>query len=178
MLAGRTLRAMGTELEDRLAVDGTSVTPARSRWATLGFGSALALIAALVAAYALSGRDRADPEPAAPPATTAISGSLELTLPHFTWSNSTNTCWGDGGFSDIREGAQVVVSDAAGAVIAVSALSAGLPSVAGGRATSCTFGITVTNVPSGRTFYGVEVSHRGVVRFAEVDLGRVALSLG
>lgn len=169
------------EVEQVIGGESTSKQKSGRRWGvvtTALVAVALLAAAAAVGASALSG-DQDGPPPAPPAAPTiVVSGSLVLTLPHFTWSSSSGTCWGDGGFADIRGGAPVAVTDAAGTVIAMSELRPGLPTVSGDRASECTFGITVIDVPAGGKFYGVEVSHRGAVRFAEADLGQVHLSLG
>ncbi len=78
--------------------------------------------------------------------------------------------------SDIHAGAAVTVTDETGKVVALGELSPG-------RTTQvrieCTFDMIVFKVPPGHGFYGVEISHRGVVRFAEAKLReRIGLTLG
>ncbi|MEV0616179.1 hypothetical protein AB0I81_22890 [Nonomuraea sp. NPDC050404] len=85
------------------------------------------------------------------------------------------TCRGGGGFDDLREGAQVVVSDAAGKTIALGQLGAG----SWKRGVGCIFLFTVADVPGGLDFYGVEVSHRGRVQYTAAQLAApVELSIG
>ncbi len=99
------------------------------------------------------------------------------------------------GYEDIRNGAQVVLTDATGATVGVGAL-------ANGRLTQtrqiqrggpddgnlpvhtqtwglCMWDFSVTYT-SGSPFYGVQVSRRGVVQHAAADLAanKVALSIG
>jgi hypothetical protein len=90
------------------------------------------------------------------------------------------SCSATGGYGDIRQGAQVVVSDAEGTTIALGVLGAGAADLEGdGRARSCTWPFTVDGVPTGHAFYGVEVSKRGRIQFTERELGEpLRLSLG
>lgn len=92
-----------------------------------------------------------------------ISGSLDLSGSD-SFSTSGANCSGDGGYSDIDEGAQVTVKDQAGALIATGALKAG---VADGS--TCTFPFTVKAVPDA-TFYSVEVSHRGALNYSSAQM--------
>lgn len=124
------------------------------------------------------------------PAAISVSGALSLSSSDFTW-NDGGTCQGASGHDDVRLGASVVVTDSAGAVIAVGTLAtaqaadfqnAGSPSFAGdpdARPTRCELSFVILNVPSGKGFYGIEVSHRGSVKYAEADLARpISLTLG
>jgi hypothetical protein len=90
-------------------------------------------------------------------------------------------CQGDGGYSDIRGGTEVVIHDAAGKVIATGQLADGVGSdfATDEIALTCTFHFTVRDVPE-QDFYGIEVSHRGTVQFsaAQIERGDVELSLG
>ena len=101
----------------------------------------------------------------------AVTGHLDLTKDGFTMRGS--HCTGDGGYSDIAAGAQVVVTDAAGATVAVGRLGEG--SWVGAH---CEFPFAV-DVPSGSEFYGIEVSHRGVVQYPRRRLADpIVLTLG
>lgn len=140
--------------------------------------------ATLAVALALTACGSEQPTAPAPapstPATITVTGNITLRLPNFEWSTA-GGCWGRGGYDDIRQGAQVVVTDNAGETVAVGKLAAGQPQkdpADASRATSCTFGFTVS-APAGRGFYGVEVSHRGRSQYAEKDLERpLELTLG
>lgn len=89
------------------------------------------------------------------------------------------TCAGSGGYDDLAEGAQVTVSDAAGKTIALGELGPGKVVSAGDVVGGCQFRFTVKDVPAGQKFYGVEVSHRGVVRYTADDAHeRIVLSIG
>jgi hypothetical protein len=77
------------------------------------------------------------------------------------------------GFDDIAAGAQVVVKDAAGKVLATTTLGPGRST-----GTACAFGFH-TDVPTGSDFYGVELGRRGVVQFtAEQMAAGVHLTVG
>ncbi|MDX3110160.1 hypothetical protein [Nonomuraea angiospora] len=85
------------------------------------------------------------------------------------------TCTTGGGYNDIRQGAQVVVTDAAGKTIALGQLGAG----SWKRDTGCIFLFTVADVPAGEKFYGIEVSHRGRVQYTAAQVSApVELSIG
>lgn len=81
-------------------------------------------------------------------------------------------CRGTGGYSDLAEGTPVAISDASGKTIAIGRLETGRVSGA-----DCVFPFHVS-VPRS-DFYGIEVSHRGVVKYsrAEVQSG-VMLGIG
>jgi len=140
------------------AVEPTPVTspaPPRRRalWPWLA-GGAVVLALIVVAVLALTGRGF------------EASGSLMFS-PGCGYA-------GDGGYSDIRQGAAVTVKDAAGKTLALSQLGAGVPD-----GSACRFDFTVSDVPAGEKFYGVEVSRRGVVQYTEDQMrAGVTLSLG
>lgn len=95
---------------------------------------------------------------------TSISGEL---------GTDDDACSGTGGYSDIAEGAQVVVTDDTGKTLVITQLGAGTI-IDGG----CEFPFTA-EVPKGKGFYGFTVTHRGTVKEAEADLaGGVALTIG
>lgn len=84
-------------------------------------------------------------------------------------------CEGGGGYSDMTEGAQVVVRDATGKTIAVDALQAGTRA----DSVTCEFGFEIFDVPpAGGGPYSVEVSHRGEISFTQAEATDVALTLG
>lgn len=83
----------------------------------------------------------------------------------------TDDCWGSGGYGDLKQGAQITVTDAGGKVIALGQLGAGRMS-----GDACVMLFTL-DVPAGHDFYGVEISHRGVVRYTADQMHRY-LGLG
>ncbi len=116
-------------------------------------------------------RGSASSAPALNPVT--VSGELVLQRGQFSWQSAADpTCSGLNGFSDLAAGAQITVTDAAGKVLAVGSLQRGVAEgiTTDGRATTCSLRFTVSGVPGGVGPYGVEVSHRGVVRFNEGEL--------
>jgi hypothetical protein len=136
----------------------------------------------------------ADKPPAAPvaapassaPAVFTVTGALTLGLGDFMWDGDKQVCWGSGGYDDMKLGTQVVVSDAAGATIAIGAISDASP-VLGDRtgddgdplADGCELSFFVDGVPAGKGFYGVEVSHRGRLQYSEAEIrGDLKLTLG
>lgn len=92
-----------------------------------------------------------------------VSGTL--TLVGGGLGNPGDICTGHDGYSDILGGTGVTVSDATGATIALGRLDSGR--IGGGN---CNFTFEVADVPTGKRFYGIEISHRGVVKYPEQDL--------
>ncbi|MGC4769187.1 hypothetical protein ACLQ25_09430 [Micromonospora sp. DT44] len=144
---------------------------------------ALLLTAALTGC---SGDSKPTPAAATAKATTApaarsIAGTLMLAdADGFTW-DATTGCQGSGGYDDVTPGAQVTITDAAGATVGLGKLGNGILETAAGAATAdgCKFTFTVKDVPTGKDFYGVEVSHRGKVQYPEQQVfGALALTIG
>lgn len=107
------------------------------------------------------------------PRTFTVNGTLSLQNPD-GYSAST-TCIGKGGYADIDEGTAVTITDAATATVAIGRLGVGRIDDYG-----CTFGFSVSSVPAGKGFYGIEVSHRGVLKYSEADISKttIKMSLG
>jgi len=102
-----------------------------------------------------------------------ISGYFELIDDDIRVSNG--SCSGTGGYSDISNGAQVIVTDAEGKTVALGKIADGFNGYPG----RCRFKVVVKGVPKGSNFYGIEVTHRGRVQFTAVDIAKqVELSLG
>lgn len=110
------------------------------------------------------------------PETFTLEGSFELTD---EVSGDGAGCKGgyDSGYDDIAEGTSVTVYGAGGEVVATGALG---DSELGEDGTTCTFAVSVDDVPKGEKFYKVEVSHRGTVQLTaeEAENGGLAVSLG
>jgi hypothetical protein len=143
----------------------TPPPPRRPWWLIPGIiGASIAAVAVLVAAGLLFLNSR----------TIDVAGDITVTdaggiLPY------AGTCKTSGGFADIAAGAQVVIKDSTGKVVATTTLAGGTGPTAGG---TCTFGFH-TSVPSGSDFYGVELGRRGVVQFTADQLADgVHLTLG
>lgn len=71
------------------------------------------------------------------------------------------------GYEDISAGTQVVLTDEAQKVISVGVLS---PRADWNHPTWCEFTFTLPDVPAGKRFYGITVSHRGTVEYTEAQL--------
>jgi hypothetical protein len=112
------------------------------------------------------------------PAATPLKVDGQVTVrgePPAVLTDNELTCRGGGGFDDLREGTQVVVTDAAGKTIALGQLGAG----SWKRNVGCIFLFTVPDVPAGEKFYGLEISHRGRVQYTAAQLAApVELSIG
>ncbi|TQS29098.1 hypothetical protein [Microbispora sp. KK1-11] len=141
-------------------------------------------VALILAAASALTACAADPPAPAPPKTLAVFGTI--TVPGGVTEQGLDggpgqTCVMDGGYSDIRQGAQVVVSDEKGTTIAIGNLGEGtldLPNLQAWGTRSCVFPFLV-KAPAGRRFYGVEVSHRGRLQYTEAQLAEaLRLTLG
>jgi hypothetical protein len=116
---------------------------------------------------------------AATPKNIDIHGTITVTREGVTKGSEGEPCRPDGGYSDIRPGAQVVITDPAGKTIAVGALGNGANRTRSASYLSdCEFPFRVT-APAGHQFYGVEVSRRGRLQYAAERLREpVELTLG
>ncbi len=88
------------------------------------------------------------------------------------------TCYGLGGYADIREGADVIVKDGSGKIIAKSKL---VDDKAGSSARGCAYTFEVADVPSA-DFYAVSVGRRGELTYSKSEMAaqgwKVSFSLG
>lgn len=104
--------------------------------------------------------------------TLTIHGILTLTTGQFMW-NDTALCWGDGGYDDIAIGSPITITDETGTVIGIGHIDTSQASEFAPDFTMpgrCTFGIMAKNIPANHDFYGVEVAHRGAVKYTKTDL--------
>jgi hypothetical protein len=103
--------------------------------------------------------------------TIAVDGDITVTSRSDVTSTGTG-CFTGGGYADIAPGAQVVIKDAAGKVLATTTLGPGT------GAGICTFPFHA-DVPRGSDFYGVGLGRRGVVQFTADQLAAgVHLTIG
>ncbi|WP_331758862.1 hypothetical protein OH782_42465 (plasmid) [Streptomyces sp. NBC_01544] len=116
-----------------------------------------------------------DGKPAAPKGTFTLKG--DFTLADGAVDDGIGGCEGSGGYDDIALGTSVTVYDAAGAVIATSALTLSEYDETAG---TCTYDVSVPGVPGGEDFYQVEISHRGKIQLSaeEAKSGGFSGSLG
>lgn len=112
-----------------------------------------------------------------------VNGDLTLTSVDALDGDDTS-CKGAAGFDDIVGGAQIVVTDGAGQTLGLAKLSDGRTMGAVSsileRPTECSFAFHVVDVAKGKTFYKVEVSHRGQLQYTEAQIahGGIHLTLG
>ncbi|WP_433445667.1 hypothetical protein [Nonomuraea sp. CA-141351] len=148
-------------------------------------GVAFAVLAAVAAVFiVISPGTEADPpappvqaspaQVAPPPTLLDVSGRVVLkTWPGQVEYGDHPACSGKGEYADIRQGAQVVVTDAAGKTIGVGKLGSGVHVEEG-----CVFRWALAVAP-GADFYGVEVSHRGLSKYSAAQMSLpVELVLG
>jgi hypothetical protein len=136
-------------------------------WLTAGVVGVLVVEGAIFGAVALATATHAPPKP--------TSFTLRATMELDDSNNVDDPCNSAGGYADIATGAEIVVANGSGQTLALGELGEGIPQVGG-----CVYNFTVKNVPGGKKFYGVEVSHRGFVQESESNMraGNVHLSLG
>lgn len=85
-------------------------------------------------------------------------------------------CQGDGAYQDLREGAAVKVTDAAGKLIAVGHLGEGELGYTFAAGNYCGFPFTVTDVPE-IEFYVIEVNYYGQTVFTFGDMEKAGWEL-
>lgn len=148
------------------------VPPARPRkrtklWRNLGIAGAIIAILGI----GLSQFAKSNPAKFTVVGTIALSDTSDPPSIQSTGSG----CAGTGGYSDIAAGTEVVIADGSGATLAIgNVLVTTLIS-----ANQCDLAFSVTGVPSGKSFYGVTVSHRGTIQFTEAQLkAGPALTIG
>ncbi|MBA2489231.1 MAG: hypothetical protein H0V36_07945 [Chloroflexi bacterium] len=83
------------------------------------------------------------------------------------------TCWGTGGYSDIRAGMNVTVKDENGKLLGASSLGPGKPS----GSSRCTFEFSVPDVAEAN-IYSIESGRRGALSYPRVELEAMGWSLG
>lgn len=101
--------------------------------------------------------------------TSLTGGSLE------DMSSGAAACRGSSGYDDIAGGAQVTVTDETSKVVGIGALD---PGQYNRVSSNCLFTFTVSGVTPGRPFYGIEIAHRGIIRFQGTDIESPSLTLG
>lgn len=113
------------------------------------------------------------PSASSPPSSATLSGTV--TVPRDGVDSGgpnvilSTVCTAAAGYEDVHDGAQVVVLDAEGTILAVGELEYGRP----GSGLDCQFKFSVEEVPKGKGFYSIDVGNafRGVVTIRESDLG-------
>lgn len=121
------------------------------------------------------------------PADFAVSGFVDVPVDE-TMTKLVNpdmqdqgSCGVSDGYDDIRGGAQVIVTDAAGTTVALGNLDPGRVQTTDAEKTvanaNCRFAFVITGIPAGSKFYGVEISKRGRVQYAAERLNGQTLEL-
>ncbi|MFI9558911.1 hypothetical protein [Nonomuraea endophytica] len=135
--------------------------------------------AVLLLALAGCGTDSAAP---ASPSTFTVTGTVTVPGGSTARGLDGETCVMDGGYSDIAEGAQVVITNAAGTTIALGRLGEGILDTPGPDepyGSHCEFSFKVEKVPAGAAFYGIEVAHRGRLQYTAESIKQpLRLTLG
>ncbi|KAA2264290.1 hypothetical protein F0L68_07665 [Solihabitans fulvus] len=106
-----------------------------------------------------------------------LSGSVALASG--SARSTGEACEGEGSYGDIRQGAPVTVYGTKGIPVASGILGRGT-ATGPAASVSCTFAISVSDVPYGSPQYQIEVANRGrtQVRVEEAAEGHVTVSLG
>lgn len=101
----------------------------------------------------------------------AISGTFVLTDSEVAWTST--SCSGTGGYSDIREGANVVVKDGTGTIIGTAAL---VSDPVRSSASRCAYTFTVPVKDA--EFYAVEVGRRGALTYSKAEIEAQGWAVG
>lgn len=104
-----------------------------------------------------------------------VKGQVDLLFEKSN-GNDHNNCFGTGGLSDLKGGAQVVITDTAGATVAVTSLRPGVLDLSGDPYL-CVLRFEAS-APAGKGFYGVQIANRDRVQYPEAQLGQIKLSVG
>jgi len=100
-------------------------------------------------------------------ATAHLRGPAPFTVTGTLTIEDDCTGWG---YDDLHDGTEVTLTDENGKLLAVGQLT---------RTSTCSFTFTLENVPPGRQFYGITISHRGTLHYSEQQLRQgVELSIG
>ena len=134
----------------------------------------LALVFLLSGCGAAQTQASPSPRPSPLPQTFTVNGAITLNQGDFI-SAADDSCVGTGGYDDLQPGAQVVITDPTSTTVAVGQITAGSVIGDDDGIQSCVLGFKVEDVPSGKKFYGVEVTHRGRLQYSEDEVQRSEL---
>jgi hypothetical protein len=91
--------------------------------------------------------------------TMTVAGIVKLTdVDGFDGHSTGGSCAGNGGYDDLAVGTSVTVYDGSSAII-----GGGFVNSASYNGSSCVLSFEIPDIPSGRGFYQVEISHRGKI---------------
>lgn len=123
------------------------------------------ILAITTGALLLAGCSSAAPPPATAPATTTtaptitVVGQFTLYGPNSTQMTSGSPCFGFiRGYDNLKQGAPVTVTDAAGVTVGLGQLSEGQFKTVGSAPRQCDFTFSVPNVPAGKKFYTLSIA--------------------
>lgn len=122
------------------------------------------LIILATLALALTACGGGSPATPAAPRTHTITGLVDLEVGS---TRNGSTCTGAGGFSDLKEGAQVLILNEDGTTIATGSLASGTFQPA--RGVLCTWSFTIADVPDAK-FYKAKINHRDGPSYSYADL--------
>jgi hypothetical protein len=143
------------DIRNEQSPTGAPAHPRRRRTLVLALAAVAVLAGGAGAAYYLSGDEHID-----------VRGRFVLADRDGFTAVDGGHCAGNGGYSDISTGTQIVVTDDAGRTVAVGKLGEG-----NWINSYCELPFAV-DVPAGSGFYGIEVSHRGRVQYSADQLSR------
>jgi hypothetical protein len=130
-------------------------------------GVALVAVAAVLMPKGIEGR-------AVMPDTITVAGIVTLTDNEgFVGHSTGSTCAGTGGYDDLALGTSVTVYDGGSAII-----GGGYVNAATYNDNACVLAFEIPEIPAGKGFYQVEISHRGKISEDEknVELGTLYFS--
>lgn len=105
-------------------------------------------------------------EAPAKPTTHDITGTFSLTDSDGVTVARNGSCSGNGGYSDIDQGAQITARDEDSTLIGTATLSAGAPN--SGR-TTCSFSFNFEELPDA-DFYTFELGRRGDLTYSRAEM--------
>jgi Protein of unknown function (DUF2510) len=124
----------------------------RSIWIGAGLVALIAVALGVVAALTLTNTPK-----------TSVKGAFLL----IDTETANADCVGQGGYSDISEGASVILTNQDNKILGSASLDAGTANKDSG---SCIYLFTIPNVPKDQSQYAVEVSHRGKIVNSKADM--------
>jgi hypothetical protein len=141
----------------------------RRLWPYVTFAVALAVGVAVTLLLPRLTDDKPDnPASAAGVTSFTINGTLTLGPGQFVPVDGTS-CAGTPSYRDLVVDSAVTVTDADGGVLRTAKISALVLDGMGGAGT-CDLKFTVPDVPIGKGTYGIEVAHRGAIKYDEARL--------
>jgi hypothetical protein len=110
--------------------------------------------------------------PAAASSTHTLGGTVTLSPPEYAWPASQSACAGPiGTYADVKQGAQVRVTDGSGHLVGLGTISAGTvdqTTLVDGAFGSCVFHFRVTKVPE-RNVYKLAVNRHQAAIYWSAD---------